>query len=203
MLNTKQKYGRWSIIGKREKVSSAYMWKCRCDCGTEKMVNESHLKRGNTQSCGCYKKEVSVKTNTTHGLVNHPLYKKWSGMKRRCKKYNPNSHLYSEKGIVVCDRWKNSFKNFYDDMIESWIPGLTLDRIDSNGNYEPNNCRWATYEEQANNMSVNHKITFNGKTQNLSQWAREIGLEITTLERRINSSKWSYEKALTTPLRGS
>jgi hypothetical protein len=120
-------------------------------------------------------------------------------MLTRC--YNPNTHNYHRyggRGIEVCDRWKNSFNNFYDDMIQKYNNKLTLDRIDINGNYCKENCRWATVKEQNNNTSTNHRLTYNGETLNIGQWEERLGLKQGRIHNRMNKHGWSLEKALTT-----
>lgn len=119
----------------------------------------------------------------------------------RCRNHNNSDFFYyGGRGIKVCDRWKNSFENFLEDMGER--PKRTsIDRIDNNGNYEPGNCRWATKKEQNNNQRSNINLTFNGKTQTTAQWADELGMNSGTVRYRVNKLGWSAEKALTTPLR--
>ena len=140
---------------------------------------------------------------TRHGETGTRLYWTWHGMKARC--FNPReSHFtdYGGRGITVCAEWL-SFEGFRDwALANGYADNLTIDRIDVNGNYEPNNCRWATTVEQANNTRRNHKITFNGKTQNIKQWADELGINYYTLHSRITKSKWDVEKALSKKPRG-
>jgi len=120
-------------------------------------------------------------------------------MKQRCKNKNSSYyHIYGGKGVSVCNEWED-FESFFKWAMESgYKEGLTIDRINSDGNYEPSNCRWATQKEQQNNKSNNHVITYNGKTQTMKQWAEEIGMNYTTLVNRIVRNHWSVEKALTT-----
>lgn len=137
----------------------------------------------------------------THGDTNTRLYNIWSTMKQRTS--NPNTinyELYGGKGVRCCDDW-NSYEAFKEwALCNGYADGLTLDRIDSGGDYCPNNCRWADWYVQQNNRRNNHLITFNGETKTMSQWARAVGLSPKTLARRINDKHWSIEKALTTPL---
>lgn len=168
-------------------------WLCRCDCGTEKQVRGDHLKSGKTISCGCERSKRSSErlhklheANTKTGLSKSRIYGIWSNMKQRC--LNPKNHAwsyYGGRGIHVCDRWLY-FVNFLSDM---GIPtsGMTIERINNNGHYEPGNCRWATREDQQNNRRVNHLIEWSGKTQTLSKWAKELGLTINTFSERIYS----------------
>lgn len=133
-----------------------------------------------------------------HGFGNTPTYRSWAGMIQRCTNFSdPRYKDYGGRGILVCNRWR-SFQNFFKDM-GNRPEGTTLDRIDNNGNYEPENCRWATPKEQSRNTSFNHLITHNGKTQSLVSWADETGINQRTLYARISRLGWSIEKALTVP----
>ena len=180
------------------------MWKCRCECGTEKDVYQKHILSGASTSCGCYNAEDSskrMKENNPavvkHGMWQSRLYGIWCGMKNRCENKNGTKYnCYGGRGISVCDEWKdfNAFKdwalsNGYDDT-------LTLDRIDYNGNYEPANCRFITIQKQQYNKRTNHLITYNGKTQTLTEWADERGIKRNTLDARINRSRWDIGRAL-------
>ena len=130
----------------------------------------------------------------------HPLYNSWQAMKVRC--LNPNNkkyYRYGGRGITVCDRWMNNFSAFVEDMGER-PKGHSLDRIDNDGNYTPENCRWATHKQQCRNRSTNHLLVFNGKTQTLVEWAEELGISIKLIKNRQNLG-WSTEKIFTTPLR--
>lgn len=136
-----------------------------------------------------------------HGKSNHELYITYRKMRQRC--LNPKSdsfRYYGGRGIKICDRWINSFENFLDDMGER-PEGMTLDRIDVNGNYEPSNCRWATAKEQMNNTRYNRVITINGVTMSLAMWSDEYGVSATTIYGRLKRG-WSLEQAITHPLMG-
>lgn len=134
-----------------------------------------------------------------HGKSGHPLFSTWVSMRQRCRDPHANrSHKYIEKGIRVCLRWDESFENFLEDMESGYKKGLTLDRIDNDGDYEPSNCRWATQKQQANNRDTNHLLTLNGETRTLAEWSEETGIKYTTILQRINNYGWSIERALTT-----
>jgi hypothetical protein len=156
---TGQVFGRLTVIGishryRRSPRISIVHWLCRCACGVEVAISTSDLRSENTRSCGCLLREISSRTNLTHGHTSggwSTTYRAWSEMKTRC--YNPKRKKFENhggRGITVCDRWRNSFENFLADMGEKPL-GLTLDRIDNEGNYTPENCRWATWSQQNKN----------------------------------------------------
>ena len=165
------------------------LWMCVCACGNKTLVSSSHLLNGNTKSCGCLV--------TKHGKSKTRLYKIWDSMKYRCSDcVEPN---YGGKGITICSEWQDDFQAFYDwAMAHGYEDHLSIDRIDNSKGYSPDNCRWATVTEQNNNTQRNHYLTYNGKTQTISQWAEETGINREVLYSRINKRKWSVERALTT-----
>lgn len=168
-------------------------WLFTCDCGNTIELFQSQVLAGSYKSCGCLKKEVEV------GATKHPLYHLWNGMKARC---NYPSHIgyktYGGRGIKVCDRWMNSFEAFVTDMGPR-PSGATLDREDSNKDYEPNNCRWATRREQAENTRRNQYLEANGERLTISQWSRKLGVRQQTLHRRRHRG-WTDEAIINTPI---
>lgn len=173
-------------------------WLCQCDCGNQVIVRRCNLVNGFSTSCGCNR--IEHPNHLQHGLSNTRIHNIWDGMKDRCT--NPNSVSYSNyggRGITICDEWRNNFLSFYNWSIENgYADNLSIDRIDVNGNYEPENCRWADAKTQANNARRNHTLTYHGKTMTISQWADEKGMSYSKLKSRINKCGWSVEKALET-----
>lgn len=171
-------------------------WKCLCDCGNIKITTVNKLTTGNTQSCGCLHKELLLKRITTHGKSNTLTYRIWQDIKDRC--LNPKHHSfinYGARGIKVCKDWEK-FENFLKDMGEK-PKGLSIDRIDNNKGYSKKNCHWATRYEQSRNKRNNKFITFNGKTQCISDWAKELNISQVTLWSRIHKYNFSIKRALT------
>ena len=175
---------------------------CVCDCGNEKDVMISSLCAGRTKSCGCFRREYVTKKNTTHGMSNTRIYSIWCDMHRRCKDpRNKRFNQYGGRGIAVCDEWK-LFQPFYDWATENgYQPTLSIDRIDVDKGYSPNNCRWATSEMQQNNTTRNKIIDFMGKSMTQAQWARETGISQSAIKDRLTKLNWSVEKTLTTPIK--
>jgi hypothetical protein len=190
-------YGKLKVISLHHVGNTgAVYWRCKCECGNETIVRGSSLVRGDTQSCGCLRKEIL--SHKTHGKTNTRIHRIWSGIKSRCSNKNlPEYERYGGRGITVCDEWKTDFQSFYEwAMSNGYSDNLTIDRIDNNKGYSPDNCRWVTYKEQANNKSNNVFLSFNGELKTISQWGDELGIKDGTIRARLNHG-WSIEKALT------
>lgn len=171
-----QRIGRLTVISRAENTrQNKAQWLCKCDCGNRIVVSRRHLKDSSTNSCGCLQREVAKTTRTLHGQKNTRLYRIWVGIKDRC--LNPNSKYwdrYGGRGISVCEEWK-VFSKFYDWAISNgYQEHLTIDRINNDGWYSPQNCRWATYSEQENNRSNNVHVTIDGATHTVAEWSRLI-----------------------------
>lgn len=162
------------------------IWKCQCDCGNFSNVVCSSLKNGHTTSCGCYKKVCCI----THNETKTRLHRIWSGIKARCQNKNlPKYNNWGGRGIKMCKEWADSYEKFRDWALSSgYKENLTIDRIDNNKWYSPDNCRWATTKQQSNNRRTNHIITFNGQTHTISEWSEIIGVKSSTIQRRITAN---------------
>ena len=201
---TGQKFGRLTVIrllDERTK-NGGKKYLCRCDCGTEKVVQQGHLRSGAIKSCGCLLRETTIARNKVekrkHGLMNTKLYAVWRSMKQRCFDENSSSYFrYGGRGITVCDEWKDDFQAFYDwSMANGYREGLSIDRIDVNGNYEPGNCRWATMKKQANNRTNNTIVEYNGVSKTLSEWAEFYNISYDIFLKRLEGGN-SFEDAIT------
>lgn len=185
---TGYKYNRLTAIkfSHSDKNYNQY-WVFRCDCGNEIIARKSFVISGHSKSCGCLQKEIAknevVKHSVTHNESKTRLYRIWKLMHARCK--DKSVKYYGAKGIEVCPEWSD-YTVFKKWAIENgYKENLTIDRIDYNGNYEPNNCRWATYKEQAQNTSRNHFITHNSEAKCIAEWCRELNIKVSTFCQRM------------------
>lgn len=197
-----KRFGKLKVIKKVGVDNNRFItWLCECDCGNKVVVRGSNLRTGNTKSCGCVRKENTKMLNFVTGMSNSRLHRIWSGMKSRC--FNPNAkhyHRYGGRGITVCEEWRHQFKPFYDwAMSHGYTDELTIDRIDNDGNYCPENCRWVTVKEQSRNMSKNRFVNFRGETLCVADLAIKYNISSSVLLGRINRN-WDIERALTTPV---
>lgn len=199
------KFGKLKVlrfIGKVIKNNKLrYMYECKCDCGNIVIRESNTLREDHICSCGCYKGGVQ---NKKHGLwsYDNKLYAVWQTMKARCYRQNKTKfYAYGGRGIKICNEWKNDFENFYNWAINNgYKEGLSIDRIDVNGNYEPSNCQWVTNKKQARNKRNNVFIEFNNEKHCLSEWAEILNINYKVLHNRLYKG-WSIEKAFNTPLR--
>lgn len=198
---TGQTFNRLTVVSKGETNGKRTAWECLCQCGNTKTVLAFQLKNGNTKSCGCLNSEMAAERLRTHGKRNAAIYAIWNNMMSRC--HNPKDKAFSNyggRGIAVCDEW-HTFEGFYADMGDK-PEGMSMERIDNNGNYEPGNVEWKTAKEQANNRRSNVLLTYQGQTKNVQQWCDELGLNAKTVRRRLNVYGYSVEQALRPERRG-
>lgn len=189
---TGQRFGRLVAIKLSEKrVGRKTFWDCLCDCGDKKTIRTDSLKDASVRSCGCLKKEQDKKNLpngqgvVTHGLSKERIYRTWKGMKRRCENEDDERYAsYGGRGIKICDEWQDVIT--FNDWAQNngYNENLTIDRIDVNGNYEPSNCRWATWSEQSKNKQNTIRVEYNGKTQSIDEWCEELNLNPNTIRNR-------------------
>jgi len=204
---TGQKFGRLVVIKDvGQNSGDRQICECLCICGKQKNIPTYNLTIGKTKSCGCLREEIVSKRMTTHKMSKFRFYKIFSLIKNRCENIKTTNYKYYGNRGIKC-LWK-SFENFRNDM---YIPyqehiklfgekNTTIDRVDNDGDYCKENCRWATLKEQARNHRNNKLITFNGETRCITEWAEKIGIEMGTLHRRLTYTNWTVEKSLTTPV---
>lgn len=196
---TNKKFDKLLVIEKVSKNKYGHIiWKCKCDCGNFKLVSGENLKSLKTKSCGCYNKELTAQRNFKHGhntRENTSIeYTAWSQMIGRC--YNVNNTRYKNyggRGIKVCDKWLNDFNAFLSDIGVRPTIQHSLDRIDVNKDYSPENCRWATDIEQARNRTNNHWIEYNGEKRILTDWANLLKVPHSNFSKMLKTK--SFEQA--------
>lgn len=196
---TGKKFGKLLVIKQSDLYKNNHiLWVCKCECGNEYLVRGQSLRSGKTTHCGCSRHKYLQ--NSDQNKIR--LRSIWRGMKDRC--YNTKHRQYKnwgERGITVCDEWIDDFENFYNWAMENgYEKNLTLDRVDVNKNYEPNNCRWSSMAEQCCNKTNNIMLTFDNETKSLPEWARIYGIPRVNLDARLRA-RWSIEEALSTPVK--
>lgn len=199
-----KRFGAWLVIKEIENNRSGRQFLCKCDCGVERVVNYSNLLSKRSSSCGCTPRKYNIKYKKD--IPNRDrLLNIYIGMKDRC--YNPNNKsykYYGQRGISICKEWLDEnvgFENFANwSNKNNYNDNLSIDRINVNGNYEPSNCRWATNSMQSRNKRNNVYLTYNGKTQTVSEWAKEIGCAYNTIRYRM-AHGWDIEDILSKPTR--
>lgn len=201
-----REFGKLSVVKYvgRPPNSRHHYWACVCQCGRRVESSGCNLVTGHVSRCRkCATAHIN-KCNTRHGLSKTKEHSAWRGMLGRC--HNPSNKrfsYYGGRGIKVCERWRNSFEDFYSDMGPAPSKLHSIDRIDNERGYSPENCRWATKSQQARNIRQTQFLEFNGETMSLPDWADKLKIKHETLRYRINVAGWTIEKALTTPVRGS
>jgi len=195
-----QKFGSLVVQSRSENLKDGTAtWNCVCICGNTRIIPGNKLRAGFYRSCGCQSPKFTSERTKKHGKSRSRVYRIWVGMKIRCsdKAMGKSRKNYYEKGIRVCKRWMN-FENFYLDMGDP-PAGCTLERVNGNKNYGPENCIWASYKMQANNMKSNHVVEHLGESMTISMWANRVGMKPNTLLTRIRRH-WTFEVALRLPV---
>lgn len=203
------RFGKLVAVCDVGRTKRGRVWKCVCDCGSETESISTYLKNGHKRSCGCLHAESAKLASVKHQTHGHTTkdrkkfaseYNAWASMKSRC--LNPNSHgfkRYGARGIKVCERWLN-FAKFYEDMGPKPTQKHSLERLNTDGNYEPSNCVWADAIQQASTRTNVRSITAFGKTMTAAAWERETGIPATAIRNRIDSG-WDIKRVLNTPVR--
>lgn len=192
-----KRFGRLTVIEPQRTKDGRFGWLCKCDCGGETVANIGDLKSGNTSSCGCLRVEVSSIRAKTHGKSKTRLYDVWINMRQRCSNKNlPSWEHYGGRGIKVCSDWNTSFEKFMEWALSSgYEDKLTIDRIDVNGNYEPNNCRWVTVKEQANNKTNSRIETYKGISASVATLCEIFSKDYALVSGRLQNG-WSIDEAM-------
>lgn len=196
-----ERYERLLVTSRADNNKSGRaMWNCLCDCGKTKAIIGVTLRNGRSKSCGCIRSEMNTERLTIHGMAQSPEYSVWVAMIQRCT--NPNNkefENYGDRGISVCERWVNSFSNFIKDMGERPTHRHSIERVDNNTGYSPENCAWATMTEQSKNKRTTIFCTINGVKKPLVDWAREYCIDPGLIRDRKRRG-WSDEQAVFNPL---
>lgn len=201
-----QKFGKLTVVAYDKTIKGIPYWNCICECGNTKSIARGHLvnKKIPTSSCGCIQKEYARNRTRTHGDSSRgnvsEEFKTWLRIKERC--FNPKCRAYKDymgRGITMSEEWKDSYETFLNDMGRKPSHKHSIDRIDNNGNYCKENCRWATIKEQNNNQRKNVYISIGDKTKTVAQWAEELNKNPKTIYNRLYNG-WSAEDAVLKPV---
>lgn len=196
-----KKFNKLTVLKKTdEKASKSYLWLCKCDCGNFTKTKKWNITSGNTKSCGCLKMDVVKmmnRQNTSHGMSGTKIYRVWESMKRRCDSKKAERYAnYGGRGITYCEEWED-FKGFYEWVEESgYKEGLTIDRIDVNGNYEPSNCRWVTLEQQSFNKTNSRKFNYKGEELTIAELAKASGKSYHLVYQRLVKLGWNVNDSI-------
>lgn len=188
-----QRFGRLTVV--RLLPGHGRRWLCICECGAEHTVAASNLCGGSVRSCGCLARELTSGRSRTHGQSRLAEYRIWGAMRRRCTPGHSNALYHGDRGIALCERW-HDFEAFLADMGFRPSADHSLDRIDPRGPYAPDNCRWATREQQARNKTTTIRVSFRGESKCLADWAEDLGMPYGVLKARLYLG-WSIERMLT------
>lgn len=208
---TGRKFGRFTPISPAAKKGGRDAWLCSCECGEQVVVNYIHLLSGHSRSCGCLRLDNSKKSSTSHGLSvgkdgkKDHLYSVWIMMRQRCLNTNNKSYKsYGGRGIYICNEW-SEYQNFHEwAMSNGYDKSMTVERINNNGPYSPDNCKMATHKEQAQNTRRSRRITIDGVAKTLSQWEATTGVDQNLIRVRIDRYGWSDRDAVTVvPIKGN
>lgn len=194
------RFGRLTVTASSRRDGRTYL-SCACDCGRDCSVRRDHLRSGRTSSCGCWHDEAASIVNTVHGhktrLGASAEYRAWCGMVDRChREANPRYADYGGRGIRVCAEWRNDFRLFLSHVGPRPAPGLSIDRVRVDGNYEPGNVRWADRKTQARNVRNRKLIHAFGRAQSLAEWSDETGIDKKKIHNRLNELGWAPELAV-------
>lgn len=196
---TGRRYNMLTVLEMDCKKNGSFYWKCLCDCGNMTSVKSGNLKSGMVKSCGCLMHQNEKAK--THGMSKSKIYRVWAAMKARC--YNTKTAAYKDyggRGIQMCDEWKDSSEKFMSwALANGYKESLTIERINNDSDYCPENCTWISLQEQSKNRRSCHRITYNNKTQNLVQWCEELNLPYKHIHNRISKLGWSFERAISEP----
>ena len=196
---TNLRFNKLLVLCEGKNRPHSRLWLCLCDCGNTKLIQHSNLTTGHSKSCGCQRPKGLKHHNYKHGKTGSQTYNKWRGMHQRCNDVNSEKYpIYGGRGITICKRW-NEYLNFLTDM--GICPkGLSLGRIDNNGNYEPSNCRWENAYQQQNNTRKNRNITYHNTTLTIAQWSRKVSIPYKCLWKRLKNG-WAIKDALNKPVK--
>ena len=195
-------FGRLKVLRRAENSKGRVAFRCACECGNIVVVTSHALMTGNTSSCGCIHSEQLIHRNTKHGERFTKLYTIWLNMKQRCNSAKPRYKAWHGRGIKVCPEWDKSFLAFKTwACANGYKDGLTIDRVDVNGDYCPENCRWISKREQSWNKTNTRYFEYKGTKKCLSEWSAVTGISLATLRTRVYNLGWSIEKALETEVK--